>query len=477
MIRSTVATLAIIAVLASLWPVRVHAQESPVPTTVESSLADQTDVAVTIYNNNLALVRDTRQLTLPTGEHALRFGDVAQLIKPESVSLVSVATPGSLRILEQNYEYDLMSPSKLMEKYVGKRVRLINLSNEITSTEVEAELLSLNEGPVYQIGGEIFLGHPGYVVLPEIPENLIAKPSLVWMIENSAAAQTVEATYLTNGITWAADYVLTLSKDETSMDIAGWVTLANQSGATYSNAKLKLVAGDVNIVQPPQEAFYAGGAVTMGQRVAEAVEESFAEYHLYSIPRRTTIKQNQSKQVSLLTANGVKLAKKYEFRGQESFYSQPMGHLPEQNADVYIVFENEETNQLGIPLPGGVMRIYQEDSEGMLQFSGEDRIKHTAKKENIRLKMGNAFDVVGERRQLDYRVISANVHQSEYEIVLRNHKESDITVDVVEPLGGDWEILSETHTHEKRDSRTAAYSIPVPKDGEATLKYRVQVRY
>ncbi|GMW00157.1 MAG: hypothetical protein AMXMBFR84_12950 [Candidatus Hydrogenedentota bacterium] len=455
------------------------ASAHPSNTPAESSVADQTDVSVTVYNNNLALVRDRRKVTLPTGEHALRFGDVAQQIRPESLSLQSIDSPGSLRILEQNYEYDLMSPSKLMEKYVGKKVRLINLDKDITVSEVEAELLSLNEGPIYKVGNDIFLGHPGQVVLPEIPENLIAKPSLIWLLENDTADQTIEATYLTNGISWSADYVLTLSNDETSMDVEGWVTLNNQSGIGYTNAQLKLVAGDVNIapVNQPMPMVAFDYAVPAAAPPPPMQLESFAEYHLYSLARRTTIKENQSKQVSLLTANGVKLTKKYEFRGEEYFYSQPMGHLPEQNAEVYINFENEEENQLGVPLPGGVMRIYQEDSEGMLQFSGEDRIKHTPKDETVRLKMGNAFDVIGERRQVNYRAISSNVHQSEFEIVLRNHKETDISVDIVERVGGDWEILSESHPHEKRDARTAVFSIPIPKDGDAKLTYRIQVTY
>ncbi|GMW00159.1 MAG: hypothetical protein AMXMBFR84_12970 [Candidatus Hydrogenedentota bacterium] len=462
-----------LAIMLCSW-VPAGAQE---PASANTTLADQVDVAITIYNNNLALVRDRREVALPTGEHALRFGDVANQIKPESVSLRSISAPGSVQILEQNYEYDLMSPQKLMEKYVGKKVRLVNQHKDITATDVEAELLSINEGPVYRVGNDIFLGHPGQVVLPEIPKNLIAKPSLIWQLDNDTANQTIEASYLTNGVSWAADYVLTLAKDETAMDVTGWVTLQNQSGADYGNAQLKLVAGEVNIVPQEIQLDRLERRTRNLAKVELAREESFAEYHLYTIPRRTTIKQNQSKQVSLLTAADVKIGKTYEFRGQESYYSQPMGHLPEQNADVYIHFTNKADNHLGMPLPGGVMRIYQQDSEGMLQFSGEDRIKHTAKDETVRLKMGNAFDVVGERRQLDYRAIASNVHQSEYEVIIRNHKEQDVTVDVVEPMGGDWEILSESSSHDKRDARTAVFTLKVPRDGESKLKYRVQVTY
>ena len=215
-----------------------------------TTLDDQTDVAITIYNNNLALVKDTRTVSMLPGESALRFMDVAQQIMPETVSLQSLSEPGSRRILEQNHEYDLMSPQKMMEKYVGESVRLINLSTEIGFEEREAKLLSMNQGPVYEIDGDIYLGHPGNVVLPEIPENLIAKPTLVWLIDNNATYQKIEVTYLTRGIGWRADYVVTMDKAEKEAAIEAWVTLNNQSGTAYENAKLKLVAGDVNQVTP-----------------------------------------------------------------------------------------------------------------------------------------------------------------------------------------------------------------------------------
>jgi len=447
--------------------------------TSSTTIADQKDVAVTAYNNGLALVRDTRAVKLPSGESMLQFEDVAQQIRPETVGLKSKSAEGSVAILEQNYEYDLISPNKLMEKYVGKKVKLQNFNSELTSGTVEAELLSMNEGPVYKVGNEIFLGYPGNVVLPEIPENLIAKPSLIWTLNNTAANQTLEVTYLTNGVSWAADYVITLAKEETSLGVAGWVTMNNQSGATFTNAQLKLVAGEVNIAPPVSDrmlyAMEAKGIPAAAPAMPQ--EEAFAEYHLYTMPRRTTIKQNQSKQLALLNGENVKCGKKYEYRGQEYFYSQQVPPTGEEHVGVYLEFRNEEKNGLGMPLPAGVMRVYQEDSEGMLQFSGEDRIKHTPKDENVRLRLGEAFDVIGERVQKEYQVIGTNVHESAYEITLRNHKEIDVTVDVVEPMPGDWRILEKSHEFVKKDARTAVFSIPVPKDGEVKLMYRVQVRY
>ena len=443
-----------------------------------TTLQDQTDVALTAYNNGLALVRDVRKLTLGTGTVALRFEDVAEQIRPETVSLQSVSGAGSVRILEQNYEYDLISPEKLMEKYVGQTVSLINFSKEVGFERVEAELMSINGGPVYRVDGQIYLGHPGSVVLPKVPENLIAKPSLIWTLENDTAGQTLEATYLTNGVSWKADYVVTLAKDEKKLDIDGWVTMNNQSGATFTNARLKLVAGDVNQVQPQVYDKMARNLRTAEMAVAAPMpsEESFAEYHLYSMPRRTTIKQNQSKQLALLTAASVGCRKVYEYRGQTYFYYQPMQPMLGEHVEVFLDFKNEEKNDMGMPLPAGIMRVYQEDSEAMLQFAGEDQIKHTPKDEMVKLRLGKAFDVIGDRVQTDFRQIASDVFESAYEITVRNHKEQDITVDVVEPMQSDWEIIQKSQDFEKKDAFTAIFHVAVKADGEAKVTYRVRVK-
>lgn len=457
-------------------PFMVQAQEAEQRSEQSTGIADQTDVSVTIYNNDLALVRDRRNLSLDEGRVVLTFMDVAQQIRPETVSLRSVSDPGSIRILEQNYEYDLISPEKLMEKFVGREVRLVNFSNEVGFTEVAGRLISNNQGPIYQIEGEIFLGHPGTVVLPEIPENLIAKPSLIWDVETTAGDQEIEAGYLTRGISWKADYVLTLNAEETKMDVAAWVTLSNSSGAQYTDATLKIVAGDVNVVSPQRRGEFD---VKMARAAVQeaAVEEAFGEYHLYTIPRRTTIKDNQTKQVSLMTASGVGVTKSYEFGGQGYYFAQRIPEPVKEKVAVFLEFDNEEENNLGVPLPGGIMRVYQADSSGALQFSGEDRIDHTPKDEEVRLRLGNAFDIVGERKQTDYTSVARNVHESSYEITLRNHKDTAVTVDVVERAPGDWEILSKSHDFERRDASTIVFPVEVPADGEAVLTYRIRVRY
>ena len=461
----------------------------------ETTLADQTDVAVTVYNNDRALVRDRRKVALLPGEVTLKFSDVAARIRPETVSLRSLSSPNALHILEQNYAYDLMSPAKLMEKYVGKRVRLVNFSNELGFYEKEATLLSVNEGPIYQIDKDIFLGHPGNVVLPEIPENLIAKPSLIWLLDNDATDHEIEATYLTGGIEWHADYVISLDRSDTKMDLEGWVTLNNQSGAQYTDAQLKLVAGDVNIVEPdvPSGGGGFGGAMSMRAGGPPMREESFAEYHLYTLPRRTTIKEDESKQVRLLAATGIAVEKEYELMGGTILLGP--GVTPDmQHAEVYLTFVNEEANALGMPLPGGVMRVYQEDTDGMLQFAGEDRVKHTPKDEDVRLHLGSAFDIVAERTQTDFKDLAPAASavsqlmgrrrgpstegrnfEAAFKITIRNHKEFAVAVDVIEHLDRDGEVIEQSQEFVKKDAQTAVFTVNVPPDGDAVVTYRVRV--
>ena len=451
------------------------------PSGVASTLADRVDVGVTAYNSGIALVRDVRTLSAPTGEHKLQFMDVSQQIRPETVSLRSLDAPGAIAILEQNYEYDLMSPNKLMEKYVGKKVKLVNFSTQIGFQEVDADLLSNNDGPIYKIGDRIYLGHPGNVVLPEIPANLIAKPTLVWEVNNALPDQKIEVSYLTDGVTWQVDYVLTLAKDDATMDLAGWVTLSNQSGTEYTNAELKLVAGDVNLAPRSQLKVRADMSGYAEGKMAPAPprEESFAEYHLYTVPRRTTIKQNQTKQISLLTAAQVGIRKEYETSSDHDLFTpfmRPDSGPIRQDVAVLLKFMNAEKAHLGIPLPAGTMRVYKQDSSGALQFAGEDRIRHTPKNEEVRLGIGKAFDIAVERTQTDFQQPAQNISESAFKIVVRNHKDTEVTVNVVERMYGDWRILEKSREFSKRDAATAVFPVTVPKDGEATVTYRAQTK-
>ena len=445
---------------------------------VKITAAEQRDVMITVYNGNLGLVKDVREVRLDAGLIETHFMDVAAQIDPTSVLLRSLTDPTGLKILEQNYEYDLLSSEKLMEKYVGRKVRLY----QSNGTFQEATLLS-TRGPVYDINGQIHMGHFGSVVLPALPENLVSKPTLAWLLRNTRPApQRVEASYLTGGISWKSDYVMLINATDSRADLTGWVTINNQSGATYRDAALKLVAGDVNRAASRDD---SRRAMEMAAKAAspavadrEFKSEGFFEYHLYTLDGRTTIKESQTKQLTLLSAADIPVDKRFIYYGAASYHRTQYGvPISNQKVGVYLDIRNTKENRLGVPLPKGKVRVYKADASGSQQLIGEDWIDHTPKDERVRIKMGEAFDVVGERVQKDWKRIGSNLYEIEWEITLRNHKKEAVTVEVIEPMPGDWEILRSTQPHEKVEAFTARWKIPVPKEGVATLGYRTRVRF
>ncbi len=437
----------------------------------------QKDMSVTIYNGNLGLVKDIRELQLPVGTHEVKFMDVASQIDPTSVHLKSLTDPTGVRILEQNYEYDLLNPQKLLDKYVGKNVKLMAGDGSL----IDAVLLSNNNGPIYRINGQIHLGHPGRVILPDLPENLIPKPTLVWLLQSgSPRLQRVEASYLTSGITWKADYVVVLNEKDSGGDLSGWVTIDNKSGTAYTDAALKLVAGDVHRAPTRQElraVMESAGKAAAASR-PQFQEESFFEYHLYSLQGRTTIKQNQTKQISLLDAPEIPIKKELRYYGASHYYRGALGTpISNQKVGVFLEIENTEKRRLGIPLPKGTVRVYKAAADKSLQFIGEDLIDHTPKDEKVKIKMGEAFDVVGERTQRDWKKIAGHVYETEWDVELRNHKTEDVEVTIVEPVPGDWEVVKSSHPHSKVEAHTLQYVVKVPKDGKVTVNYRVRMRW
>ena len=451
-----------------------------------TTAGDRQSVNITVYSSNLGLVRETRRLTLSSGRIALRFADVTAQIRPETVHLGSLTTPASLRILEQNYQYDLLNPAKLLDKFVGKQITLVlrhYQNNTETFEPVQATLLSNNGGQVWRINGQIVINPSNIAEMrfPDLPKNLVATPTLVWDIENrETGSQTVEASYLTAGMNWRADYVLLANADDTKGDLQGWVTLTNSSGATFEDAHLQLVAGDVNRVSEDRNATVAG-VMMKNARIDEAQfqEQGFFEYHLYTLQRPTSIRDNETKQVSLLEAAGFDVKKEFVLNGQRYYYTgyNNPGQPIKEKVGVYMQFRNSQQNKLGMPLPAGTVRLYKKDDKGNQQFIGEDRIDHTPKDEDVRVKVGDAFDIVAERKQTDYKVIARNVYEYAYEIKIRNHKDGAVNVIVNEPIGGDWEMVSSSFEAKKTAAFAAQFNVPVAKDGEATLSYRVRVRY
>lgn len=445
-----------------------------------SGLDDQKSVEVTVYNNNLGLIKDSRDIRLPEGVGELRFMDVASSIIPVTVHVKSLNFPDRFSILEQNYEYDLIEPNKLLDKYVGKKIKLKSWNNFQDRTEtVEAILLSNNNGQVYQIGNEIFIGHPGYRILPELPENLTAKPTLRWLYQNKAQkTHSLEVSYLTDNINWSADYVMVLNEDNTSADLSGWVTINNRSGATYKNAKLKLVAGDVTRVTRPRQRRFKTEVMRdyLEADTKSFTEKKFFEYHIYNLQRKTTIKEKQTKQISLLEASGVKATREFIVLGANTYFAREFqGQNKKQPVHVRINFKNSIKNNLGMPLPAGIVRLYKKDHEKSLQFIGENRIEHTPKNAKISLRIGKAFDITATRIQTDYKRITSRLHESEWETIIRNHKDEDVIVGVIDQLPGSWEITETTHPYKKIDAFTIRFNVNVPQDEEVKVRYRVKV--
>lgn len=463
------------------------AQNPPAqPATAQSTLDDQTDLSLTVYNSDLALVRDVRTLQLPRGTSDLTFMDIAATVSPSTVHIRSLSEPSRLRILEQNYEYDLLDPEKLLRKYVGRNVTLVRLrqDNGVTrEEEVTATLVSYNGAPVWRVGSEIVTGlHADHIRFPELPGNLFARPTLIWALDNDGAARhRVEASYLASKLSWQADYVLTVARDDRTADLDGWVTLTNGSGTAFRNARLQLVAGDLNRVRKELGRFDASlrQNLTVSAAAPAMSEEAFSDYHLYSLDRKTTIHDQETKQVSMLGATGFPVRKRYVVDGHAHYFrnAQHPGAPLKDVVQVFYQLKNDQVAGLGLPLPAGVVRVYQADSRGGVQFAGEDRIGHTPKDETVNLKIGTAFDVVAERKQTDFQKVGTSTYEVEYEVVLRNHKTAPVTVEVNEPIGGTWRIVRSTHTYTKTDAWAAQFELPVAADGTTRLTYRVRVTY
>jgi len=469
-----------------LLPLCLALSAQEIPTT----LKDQQSLAVTIYNTNLALVKDQREVKLPKGLCQLAFQEVSAQIRPETAILRNLTSPKDFWIAEQNFDFDLLTPQKLLEKYVGEKVEVIKTALQ-GQTEIHelATVLATNSGVVLQFDdGRIETSAPGRIVYHNVPTTLRARPTLVMSINSGAAsAQKLELSYLTGGLTWKADYVASLSADEKNLDLSGWVTLTNQSGASYPNATLQLVAGDVNVAPTPRPMLEMAMADAGGKMRTMAAptmsEESLFEYHLYTLDRPTTLKENQTKQVAMLSASNIPVSKEYRLQGQSHYYSGSYGDLGQKlKIGVFVSFQNKESASLGKPLPKGIVRVYKNDTAGKAQFIGEDRIDHTPKNEEIKLKLGDAFDVTASRKQTDFKKVSSSgkfntIYESAYEIVIKNAKKEAVTVTVLEPMPGDWEILDKSHAFTKETSGTAKFLVNVPADGSATLKYRARVKW
>ncbi len=472
---------------ASFAAVPLAAQSAPSPAEVSCQSKGRVSLAVTIYNSNFALVSETRRVQLPAGAVRLAFEGVPGSIEPSTVHLAP--TPG-IDVLDQSYEYDLLSPGRLLEKFLGKTMTLVFRGQGIgrgqengttRETDVQAVLLSTN-GPVWKIGNQIVTGiQPSGYRFPELPGGLYSRPTLVWSLRNARAGErTLEVSYLADQMTWEASYVLDLTRNGQKGSLDGWVTLKNNSGASFENAALSLVAGEVHRATAPGPRpmmLQSLAGVAGGAAARQFTQQGAGEYHLYQLNRRIDLRSNESKQISLLAAPAVPVAKTYVVEGQSQIFRMrlPQGAPTPEPVNVCLSFRNDAAAGLNKPLPAGIVRVYQPDSEGNPIFLGEDRIDHTPKDETARLNIGSAFDITARRRQTDFRVISQRVRESAFEIELQNHKAKPVTVEVREPVGGSWELIGSNFPAKKPNAFTLEFDVPVPAGGSATLTYSVRV--
>lgn len=445
------------------------------------------ELELTVYNQNFALVKDRRTLDLDEGLNEVSLSDVASRIDPTSVLFRSLTDPEGTRVIEQNYEYDIVNSAKLFEKYIDEQIRLVTEDG----TGYEGTLLN-GRGDVIlrDKEGGITVVKPQSIrefSFPELPAGLITKPTLVWLLDSGReGSQETEVTYLTDGLNWHAEYVVSLAPEGKLMDLKAWVTIDNQSGATYKEAGLKLMAGDVRRVRPqPQYLVRAEMEKAVAAGAPQFEEEAFFEYHRYTLQRPATIKQNQTKQIELASAADVPIDKFFVYDGAQmgwlrygySPLTEPQ-YGPSSNKKVFIMLEflNSEAKGLGIPLPKGTVRVYQNDERGGADFVGEDSIDHTPKDEKVRLYVGNAFDLVGERKQTDFKKIGRRVIEESFEISLRNHKDRDEEIRVVEHLyrWTNWELLKSSHDYERLDARTIEFRVEVPANDEVKVTYTVR---
>ena len=477
----------LLAILGALLLAGLPASSNSLP----AAEAQDKSVELTVYNQDMALVSETRPVALESGLNEVVYTDVAAQIDPTSVSFKSLTDPTGTTVLEQNFEYDIVDSFKLMQKYIDQEIVVETQDSQVyTGTLLNAAdniILQGADGSVVMLSRDQIRN----VNFPALPDGLRTRPSLVWLIDaEQAGDHETQVAYITNGIGWSADYVMLLNEDSTAFDLNGWVTLDNRSGAAYTDATLKLVAGDVNVAQQPELTRYDAMAMEVPPAPAPAVQQrEFFEYHLYQVERPVTVKNNQTKQIEFVTGADVPVTKTYVYNGAAGygFYGSPIqdqGYGADTgNTDVSVMleFRTDADSNLETQLPAGRIRMYQEDVDGSPLLVGEDRIDHTPKDETVRLTVGNAFDIVGERVQTDYRQLGDSGAEETFRITLRNHKDVDVDVRVVENLyrSSDWTITDQTidgtaAEYEKLDSNTVQWTVPVPANGETELVYTVQ---
>lgn len=428
-------------------------------------------VALTVYNQNLALVKDVRSLDLERGSPEVRIDDVAAFIDPTSVHFAALDHPDAVAVVEQNYQYDVADADRLLSRYLNRPVTVTMKeggNRDGTLLSFDGANLVLQEGKGAAVVNRAEVRD---VLLGEVPGGLVVKPTLFWKLASErAGSERVEVSYLTNGINWHAEYVAVVNAKDDALTLNGWVSLDNQSGATYENAKLKLVAGDVHRVTPPQPPIPLDAMrekAALGVAAPQFAERGFFEYHIYTLERPATVADKETKQIALFPSASAAAKKLLTYDGARDG----------NNVAIRLEFENSKKNNLGMALPAGKVRVYKEDVDEALEFVGEDLIDHTPRDEKVRVYLGNAFDVVGERTQTNYKQTSTRSHEESYAIEIRNHKDESINVTIIEHLQGDWRINEKSHDFVKKDARTAEFNVNVPANGSVKVTYTARMNF
>ena len=444
---------------------------------------DQKSLAITIYNSNLALVKDQREVSLPKGEFALELAGVSAQIKPETALLRNTKAEGAITVLEQNFDFDLLTPAKLLDKSVGKTLALIKTHPESgEQTSHKAKILATNAGVVAEVDGKIMTNPEGQYVFDSLPNNLRAAPTLTTQVANSRSGKTdLELSYLTNGLSWKADYVAELT--DNTLALASWVTLNNHSQVDYNNATVQLVAGDVNQVQERPEMHAMAVMKSKREMIFEdTAVENIGEYKLYTLPRKTTIANAQTKQVALFNASGVKVKEHLIFEWAPiGRYTQQSTLEDRSKARVELAMTNDKAHNLGLAMPKGIVRVYQKDSQGRAQFIGEDRLEHTAEGEKIKLNLGSSFDVSATRTQTAFKHLPKLGNHTRtntaYNIEINNAKDKPVTVLLREQFADEWEMGNASEPYKKLNASTVQWELTIPAKSKKTLSFDATVKY
>ncbi|MGI6376125.1 MAG: DUF4139 domain-containing protein [Anaerolineae bacterium] len=457
---------------------------TPTPAEAAPAAAAATGVEVTVYSQNLGLIKEVRTLELEQGINEVRFSAVAAAIDPTSVHFQSLTAPDDTLVLEQNYAYDLVGSARLLSKYIDREITLITEQGQTYT----GTLLSAADDIILATADGIKIVRTDKVLeygFPTLPEGLITRPTLIWLLQAAAAGpQDVRVTYLTNDINWQADYVAVLAPDDSAVALTGWVTVDNRSGASYADARLKLVAGDIHRAAPQERKAYE--LEMLGGAAAPQVQErAFFEYHLYEVQRPVTLADQQTKQIEFAATPQVAVQKVFVLPGGGypwlgSPYTDPADpNAGAVNAQVQLRLVNDEPSGLGMPLPQGRVRVYKADVDGGAELVGEDGIEHTARNEKVSLVLGSAFDVVGERVQTEYRQVDKRAASETIQVTVRNHKDEDIEVHVLEHLyrALDATVRDASAPFTQVDAQTIEFVVAAPADGEAAITYTVDYRW